>query len=145
VDNNGYVIAPLEVRPVNDHDSVLLPDSFEKLLDWIDLLNLLPDLRDSFFTLDSGFDSKYNKNLLSDYHFEPVIRPNRRSIKDPDKIDQLFENFDEDIYQERHKVERTFAWKHKYRKLVVRYERLKETSEGVRYLAYGMINLREFL
>lgn len=38
--------------------------------------------------------------------------------------------------------ERTFAWQDTYRKLVISYDRLKETRKGFRLLAYSMINFR---
>ena len=31
IDNNGYVLAPLPVAPVNEADTVLLPDSLKAL------------------------------------------------------------------------------------------------------------------
>jgi len=145
VDNKGYIIAPLTVKPVNQHDSELLPESFEKLLDWADLIGIQEDLEDSHFTLDAGFDSRANKDLIRDFKLNPVIYPNRRGTKDYTKIEKMFADFPKKVYLERYKVERTFAWKHKYRKLTLRYERLHTTSTGIRYLAYSMINLREFL
>ncbi|MBI4812602.1 transposase, partial [Candidatus Falkowbacteria bacterium] len=47
------------------------------------------------------------------------------------------------IYKERRRIERNFAWKTKYRKLVTRYEKLRCTHLGFRYIAYAMINSRE--
>jgi transposase len=57
------------------------------------------------------------------------------------KLD-MFEEVQE-IYQERYKIERCFAWEDSYRKLVIRYETLQCTFMGFRYLAYSMVNLRK--
>jgi hypothetical protein len=49
----------------------------------------------------------------------------------------------EPIYQERYKIERDFAWKTKYRRLVIRYEILQCTQLGFKHLAYALVNFRE--
>lgn len=54
VENHGFVIAPLLVRPVNEHDTVLFPDSIDRLVDFAHLISL--NLAGSYFTLDSGFE-----------------------------------------------------------------------------------------
>jgi hypothetical protein len=143
VDNNGFIIAPLVVRPVNKHDSVLLPDSIDQLIDFASLISL--DLKETYFTLDTGFDSFYNKWLIHSHQMIPVIKPNRRGTKDEQKIETMYENFNEQIYKQRFKIERTFAWQDTYRKLVTRYEKLESTHNGFKYLAYAMINSRVFM
>lgn len=128
------------VRPVNNHDSTLFPDSLDGLADFASLISL--DLTDSYLTLDSGFDSEYNKQLIQFHGLTPVIKPNRRGTKDEKKINRMYENFNEKIYKERFKIERTFAWQDTYRKLVIRYEKLEATHTGFKYLAYAVMNLR---
>jgi transposase len=105
------------------------------------------DLSDSYLTLDAGFDSQDNKDLIRDNNLQPVIRPNSRNTKDPEKIRLLFDDFKavQHIYQKRHHIERCFAWADTYRKLVIRYEKLQVIHLGFRYLAYAMINLRWFI
>jgi len=129
------------VRPVNDHDSILFPESFEKLIETADLLYL--DILNSYLTLDSGFDSETNKMLISWQNLIPVIKPNPRNAG-REKRYAMLDEFEEikSVYNERIKIERCFAWKCKYRKLVIRYEKLQCTFMGFRYLAYSMINFR---
>ena len=134
------VITPIVVRPVNEHDTTLLPESVDRFTDFASLISL--DLTGSYFTLDSGFDSDYNKWLIRYHGMVPVIKPNRRGTKDEAKIEKMYEDFNEQIYRERYKVERTFAWQDTCRKLVIRYEKLEATHTGFKYLAYSMINLR---
>jgi len=108
-----------------------------------DLLEL--DLTDTAITLDSGFDSGYNRAMISRYGLIPVVKPNPRNTKDESKLKALREDFDEQTYRERYKIERCFAWEDVYRKLVIRYEKLQATHLGFKYLAYSMINLRWFI
>lgn len=132
------------VKPVNNHDNTLFPESFEKLIATADMLGL--DIFNSYLTLDSGFDSEDNKMLISYQSLIPVIKPNPRNSNDEKRYAMLdeFEKL-KPIYLERIKVERCFAWKDKYRKLVIRYEKLQCTFMGFRYLAYAMVNSRSFL
>lgn len=131
------------VRPVKDHDSILLPDSIDGLADFASLISM--DLIDAYFTLDSGFDSDYNKWLIKSRQMIPVIKPNRRGTKDENKIQAMYDNFNDEIYKERFRIERVFAWQDTYRKLVTRYERLESIHNGFKYLAYAMVNLRVFV
>jgi transposase len=99
-------------------------------------------LEGSKITLDSGFDSKDNKTAVRDAGLIPVIYPNRRNTKKPIAIARMFRWFDRETYRERYKVERTFGWQDTYRRLVVSYDRRKETRTGFRHLAYAMMNYR---
>lgn len=132
------------VKPVNIHDTKLFDESFTNLLETADLLNL--DIDESYFTLDSGFDSLFNNTIISEAGLIPIIKFNLRGLKDRKKIDKIFYDFEtiEFIYKERYKIERCFAWEDTYRKLVIRYERLQSTFIGFRHLAYSMINFRWF-
>jgi len=136
------VIAPFTVRPVNHHDTLLFNESFFALLDVADILKL--DIDTSYLTLDSGFDSEANRVTITGQGLIPVIHPNPRGIKNQVKLDKLWESFESyrEIYKERYKIERSFAWEDVYRKLVIRYEHLQCTHQGFKYLAYSMINLR---
>ena len=133
------------VKAVNHHDSVLFNESFFGLVEAADLLNI--DLTHSHITLDSGFDSETNKVTIRSNQLIPVIYPNVRNIKNPEKKERLFSDFESyrDIYGQRFKIERSFAWKDTYRRLVIRYERLQATHLGFKYLAFSMINLRWFI
>lgn len=143
MDNHGFVIAPLIVRPVNRHDTVLLPESIDHLVDFASLISL--DLTGSYLTLDSGFYSDYNRELIRSHDMVPVIKPNRGPTKDEKKIEAMYRGFNEPIYKLRFTVERTFAWQDTYRRVATSYDRLEATRLGFKYLAYSMINLRCFV
>ena len=140
MDNHGFVIAPLVVRPVNNHDTTLFPDSIDQLTDFASLISM--DLTESFLTLDSGFYSEYNRELIRSHDMIPVIKPNRGPLKDETKTAAMYADFNEPIYKKRFAIERTFAWQDTYRKLAYSYERLEATRSGLKYLAYSLINLR---
>jgi len=57
--------------------------------------------------LDTGFDSKRNKDLIKEQKLVLVINPNRRNTKDPISIARMYRWFDKELYKERYKVERT--------------------------------------
>lgn len=125
---------------MNEHDCTIFPETFTHLQEFTRRIGV--DLQGSRLTLDSGFDSQENKALIAGQGLVPVIYPNRRNTQAPIAIARLYRWFDRDSYRQRYKVERTFGWQDTYRKLVVSYERLKETRLGFRYLAYTMINFR---
>lgn len=114
-------------------------------MDMADLFEL--NIKGSYLTLDSGFDSEPNRITIKGQGLIPVIYPNKRNIKNPEKLACLFSEFEPylDIYKLRYKIERSFAWEDTYRRLVIRYERLQATHMGFKYLAYSLVNLRWFL
>lgn len=128
---------------MNVHDNLLFDRSFTELLSLADFLCL--DTRGSFLTLDAGFDDEKNKLQIREAGLVPVIKPNLRGLKNREKIERKLSEFQEvaSIYRKRHTIECCFAWEDTYRKLVIRYEILRETFMGFRYLAYSMINFRD--
>jgi hypothetical protein len=42
------------------------------------------------------------------------------------------------------RVERTFAWEDKFKRLLLRFERIQQRHYGMKLLAYTLINLRKF-
>ena len=44
----------------------------------------------------------------------------------------------------RMRVERTFAWEDKFKRLLLRFERIQQGHYGMKLLAYTLINLRAF-
>jgi len=52
--------------------------------------------------------------------------------------------FDEAIHALRMRVKRTFAWEDKFKRLLLRFERIQQRHYGMKLLAYTLINLRVF-
>ena len=139
-DNKGFIIGPITLKPVNQHDTTILPEALTELISFSNRIGMALD--GSVLTLDSGFDSKVNHKIIKEQGLIPVIYPNKRNTKEPIAIARKFRWFRKDIYKDRYKVERTFGWQDTYRRLVLSYDKLKETRLGFRNLAYSMINFR---
>jgi hypothetical protein len=86
------VIGPISVKPINQQDTVILPETLTALVDFTDQIGI--DLAGSAITLDAGFDSQNNKDLIKAHHMQPVIYPNRRNAKTPIAIARMFRWFD---------------------------------------------------
>jgi len=52
--------------------------------------------------------------------------------------------FNEAIHALRTHVDRTFAWEDKFKRLLLRFERIQQRHYGMKLLAYTLINLRSF-
>ena len=44
----------------------------------------------------------------------------------------------------RMRVERTFAWEDKFKRLLLRFERIQQRHYGLKLMAYTLINVRAF-
>ena len=105
-DNNGYVLAPLPVAPVNETDMVLFPDGLKALKRVAKEVGL--DLRGAYVNLDGGFDSRANRKCIFNAGMIPNIPENPRNRKRPKRGRKRF--FNAAIHALRMRVERTFAW-----------------------------------
>jgi len=73
----------------------------------------------------------------------PNIHANPRGRRTPKRGRKPL--FKQAIYQERFfTIERVFAWEDKFRRLLLRFERISELHYALKSLAYTMINLRHF-
>ena len=52
--------------------------------------------------------------------------------------------FNAAIHALRMRVERTFAWEDKFKRLLLRFERIQQRHYGMKLMAYTLINLRKF-
>src|SRR5437588_593316 len=140
IDNNGYVLAPLPVAPVNEADMVLLPDGLKALKREAKEVGL--DLRGAYLNLDGGFDSAHNRTCIFNAGLIPNIKENPRNRKTTKRGRKHF--FNEAIHALRMRVERTFAWEDKFKRLLLRFERIQQRHYGMKLRAYTLINLRAF-
>jgi Transposase DDE domain len=108
-DNNGYVLAPLPVAPVNETDMVLLPKSLNALKQVAQEVGL--DLRGAYVNLDGGFDSRANRKCIFNAGMIPNIKENPRNRKRPKRGRKRW--FNAALHALRMRVERTFAWEDK--------------------------------
>jgi len=140
IDNNGYVLAPLPVAPVNEADTVLLPEGLKALKRVAKLTGLV--LEGAYLNLDGGFDSKANRKAIFNAGMIPNIKENQRNRKVPKRGRKRF--FNQAIHALRERVERTFAWEDKFKRLLLRFEYLQCRHYGMKLMAYTLINVRRF-
>jgi hypothetical protein len=73
----------------------------------------------------------------------PNIPENRRGRKTPKRGRKR--HFAAAIFKERFcTIERVFAWEDKFRRLLLRFERISQVHYALKTLAYTMINLRHY-
>src|SRR6266700_1728409 len=140
IDNHGYVLAPVPVAPVNETDMVLLPQGLNALKQVAKQVGL--DLRGAYLNLDGGFDSAHNRKCICNAGLLPNIKENPRNRKTPKRGRKRF--FNEAIHTLRMRVERTFAWEDKFKRLLLRFERIQQRHYGMKLMAYTLMNLRAF-
>jgi hypothetical protein len=139
-DNNGYVLSPLPVAPVNETDMVLLPEGLKALKKVAKQVGL--NLKDAYVNLDAGFDSTYNRKCIFNAGMIPNIPENPRHRKRTKRGRKRF--FNAALHALRTRVDRTFAWEDKFKRLLLRFERIQQRHFGMKLMAYTLINLRGF-
>ena len=139
-DNHGYVLAPVPVAPVNETDMVLLPQGLKALKQVAKEVGV--DLRGAYVNLDGGFDSRHNRKMIFNAGLIPNIPENPRNRKRTKRGRKRF--FNAALHALRMCVERTFAWEDKFKRLLLRFERIQQRHYGMKLMAYTLINLRAF-
>jgi hypothetical protein len=119
---------------------VLFPDGLKALKQVAKEVGL--DLRGAYVNLDAGFDSTYNRKCIFNAGMIPNIKENSRNRKRTKRGRKRL--FNEAIHALRAYVDRTFAWEDKFKRLLLRFERIQQRHYGMKLLAYTLINLREF-
>ena len=140
IDNNGYVLAPLPVAPVNEADTVLLPEGLKALTRVAKRTGLV--LEGAYLNLDGGFDSKANRKAIFNAGMMPNIKETPRHRKATKRGCKRL--FNAAIHALRERVERTFAWEDKCKRLLLRFEYIQQRHYGMKLMAYTLINLRRF-
>lgn len=101
------------------------------------------NLNDTIVSLDGVYDSRANRKAIFNRRMVPNIPANPRGRKTPKRGRKPI--FDPAIFQERFRtIERVFAWEDKFRRLLLRFERLSQLHYALKTLAYSLINLRHF-
>jgi len=100
------------------------------------------DLHGAYLNLDGGFDSTRNRKMIFNAGLIPNIKENPRNRKATKRGRKRL--FNAAIHALRLRVERTFAWEDKFKRLLLRFERIQQRHYGMKLLGYTMINLRAF-
>src|SRR6266849_71809 len=140
IDNNGYVLAPLPVAPVNEADTVLFPEGLKALKRVAKLTGF--GFKGAYLNLDGGFDLTSNRKAIFNAGMIPNIKENPRNRKTPKRGRKRL--FNDVIHALRERVERTFAWEDKFKRLLLRFEYIQQRHYGMKLMAYTLINVRRF-
>ena len=119
---------------------ILLPDGLKTLKKVAKQIGL--NLRGAYLNLDGGFDSTRNRKLIFNVGMIPNIKENPRNRKTTKRGRKRL--FNEAIHALRMRVERTFAWEDKFKRLLLRFERNQQRHYGMKLMAYTLNNLRAF-
>ena len=140
IDNNGSVLVPLPVAPVHETDMILLPKGLKALKQIAKKVGL--DLRGTYLNLDGGFDSAHNRKCIFNAGMIPNIKEHPRNRKTTKRGRKRL--FNETIHALRMRIERTVAWEDKFKRLLLRFERIQQRHYGMKVMAYTLMNLRAF-
>jgi hypothetical protein len=119
---------------------VLVPEGLHALKQVANEVEL--DLRGAYLNLDGSFDSAHNRKGIVNAGMIPNITENPCNRKTPKRGRKRL--FNAAIHALRMRVERTFAWEDKFKRLLLRFERIQQRHYGMKLLAYTLINLRKF-
>src|SRR3978361_1274261 len=140
-DRNCNVIAPFVAAPGNGNESPLLREALPLAPRIARAIGM--NLQGTVVSLDGVYDCRDNRKAIFNRGMTPNINPNPRGRKTPKRGRKpLFEPW---IFEERFStIERVFGWEDKFRRLLLRFDRLSHLHYAFKTLAYTMINLRHY-
>lgn len=140
-DRNCNIIAPFVTAAGNRNESPLFREAFGPLKTIAKITGF--NISESIMSLDGVYDCKANRKMIFNHGMIPNINENNRNRKKTKRGRKRL--FDEAIFKERlSTIERTFAWEDKFKRLIVRYERISKLHYALKTLAFSLINLRYF-
>ena len=140
-DRNCNVIAPFVTASGNRNESPLLREVLPKVTHVARTVGF--NLKSTIVSLDGVYDSQKNRKAIFNRGMIPNINENRRGRKTPKPGPKRL--FVPAIFKERFRtIERVFAWEDKFKRLLLRFERISKLHYALKSLAYTMINLRHF-
>jgi hypothetical protein len=140
-DRNCNIIAPFIAAAGNRNECPLLPEAFKPLKAISQAAGL--ELKGTVMSLDGIYDSKSNRKMIFNHGMTPNIPENKRNRKTTKRGRKRV--YSPEIFKERfYTIERIFAWEDKFKRLLLRFERLSHVHYALKTIAYSMINLRHF-
>ena len=132
-DRNCNVIAPFVAAPGNHNESPLLRAALPNVMRIARSVGL--DLQGTIVSLDSGYDCRQNRKAIFNRGMVPNINAIPRGRKFAKRGRKPL--FNADIFRERFDtIERVFGWEDKFRRLLLRFERLSRLHYAFKTLAY---------
>lgn len=141
-DRYGNILAPFLTAAGNRNESPLFPEAFSGLKEMA--LKAGFSLSGSIMSLDGVYDSKANRKKIFNHNMTPNIPENKRNRKRTKRGRKR--KFDKGIFRKRFEtIERCFAWEDKFKRLLVRFERISGLHLSLKLIAFTMINLRRHI
>jgi hypothetical protein len=140
-DRRCNVIAPFVVAPGNRNEAPLLRQALPEVMRIVREVGM--DLCGTIVSLDGVYDCRANRKAIFNHGMVPNINANPRGRKQPKRGRKPI--FEPATFKERFRtIERVFAGEDKFRRLLLRFERISRVHYAFKTLAYTMINLRHY-
>jgi transposase len=140
-DRHCNVIAPFVRAPGNRNESPLLREALPDLMRIAREAGL--GLKGTVVSLDGAYDCRSNRKAIFNRGMTPNINPNLRGRKRTKRGRKPL--FDRAVFKERFRtIEGVFAWEDKFRRLLLRFDRISQLHYAFKTMAYTMINLRHY-
>ena len=94
--------------------------------------------KNTIMMADKGYDSSFIRNKLIDNGVKPIIPFNKRNTKDKNKIKYL-NDADTKFYKKRIKIENTFSWIKKNKRISEINEKSMKSYMNFLYLAVNLL------
>ena len=138
-DKNGYIVGILPLTTGRHHDSFELIERFKIFVKSIKKTFSLP-AEQIYLNADSAFDNKALRKVCFNHNIIPNIKYNPRNRKKVKRGRKRL--FNQEVYNRRFSIERTFAWLDNFRTLIIRYERKSLFWFSFHLLAFSLFNIK---
>jgi hypothetical protein len=129
----------ISVNQGNKYDSPLLPEVVDKCVINCNTEKYTNHNRyKQYFLADSGYDSKQNHIKLINKGYIPIIKQNKRNIKNKALIRKM-STYQKGIYKKRIIIENYHSWIKKFPKIKSLYERNIENFMGLLLIGVSLI------
>ena len=140
-DRNCNIISPMIFAPGNKNESPLIREAMGPLKRIAKTVGF--NIEGSTMSLDGVYDCRENRKKIFNAGMKPNINPNKRNRKKNKRGRKPMFNLE--VFKERFRtIERVFAWEDKFKRLLIRFERISSHHYGMKYIAFALINLRHF-
>ena len=140
-DRHGNVLSAHITAPGNKNESPLFKPALKHLKKITKAIGA--SIRGSIMSLDGVYDSIKNRELIFNAKMTPNIPENKRNRKKTKRGPKR--KFDPTIFEERFfTIERMFSWEDKFKRALIRFEKISRHYFGIKLIVYSMINLRHF-
>lgn len=142
-DAHGFIIATTKILPGNRNDLNDFDTTLRHIFSDLKHAGFQHRLNGSYLNADAGFDTKTARKICFNHCVIPNIPENIRNRTNTKRGRKRF--FNVDVYKHRFTIERSFAWADKFKRVLIRFEKIDVFFFAVNLLAFTMINLRFLL